>query len=186
MKHCIGVSWEVMGSHICKYKWKNTVKNSWFFMDQLYYHGSSYIIWCYNYMKKLVSQVMLSKTRPDFIYIMVLGFVFNYAQRARMLTANCWGIVWSMVSRATRLLDILPKSVNSIIALEPFKVALGVFMTQIPDKPPVTGYAPPNSNSLLDWSAMGGQGVCAWHRSQMQSLPKPSKSIKKVSIYDWL
>ena len=63
--------------------------------------------------------------------------------------------------KATRLWNILPKSVNSIIALEPFKVALGVFMTQFPDKPPVTGYAPPNSNSLLDWSAMGGQGVCA-------------------------
>ena len=70
-------------------------------MDQLYYHGSGYIIWCYNYMKKLVSQeVMLSKTRPDFTYIMVLGFVVNYAQRARMLTANCWGIVGSMVSGA--------------------------------------------------------------------------------------
>ena len=63
--------------------------------------------------------------------------------------------------KATRLWNILPKSVNSIIALEPFKVALGDFMTQFPDKPPVTGYAPPNSNSLLDWSAMGGKGVCA-------------------------
>ena len=63
--------------------------------------------------------------------------------------------------KATKLWNTLPKSVNSITTLEPFKVALGSFMTQFPDKPPVTGYAPPNSNSLLEWIAMGGQGVCA-------------------------
>ena len=56
--------------------------------------------------------------------------------------------------KATKLWNTLPKSVNSITTLEPFKVALGSFMTQFPDKPPVTGYAPPNSNSLLEWIAM--------------------------------
>ena len=63
--------------------------------------------------------------------------------------------------KAARLWNILPKKVNSITELDPFKVALCDFMSQFPDRPPATGCAPPNSNSLLDWSASGGYGVCA-------------------------
>ena len=37
--------------------------------------------------------------------------------------------------------------------LEAFKIiALGEFLAQYPDKPPVPGYTPPTSNSLLDWA----------------------------------
>ena len=57
--------------------------------------------------------------------------------------------------KATPLRNALPKSVNSVIELELFKVALAEFQTQFPDRPLATGYASPNSNSLLDWIAMG-------------------------------
>ena len=67
----------------------------------------------------------------------------------------------SFVVKAARLWNILPKDVNSATSLESLKVALGGFLKQFPDKPPVTGYTPPNSNSLLDWSVVGGNGVCA-------------------------
>ena len=63
--------------------------------------------------------------------------------------------------KAARLLNSLPKKVKEIKTLEPFKVALGEFLAKHPDQPPVTWYTPPNSNSLLDWSAAGEIEVCA-------------------------
>ena len=63
--------------------------------------------------------------------------------------------------KAARLWNLLPKDVNSLTSLESFKIALGNFLLKFPDKPPVKGYTPPNSNSLLDWNAAGGVGVCA-------------------------
>ena len=41
--------------------------------------------------------------------------------------------------RAARLWNLLPKSMNSIISFEPFKLALGGFISQFPDRPPVLG-----------------------------------------------
>ena len=82
---------------------------------------------------------------------------FNHQAQKSYSTAydNSFGI------KAARLWNLLPKSVNSHTSLEAFKVALGDFINQFPDKPPVPGYTPPNSNSLLDWCAVGGNGVCA-------------------------
>ena len=82
---------------------------------------------------------------------------FNYKAQTSVSTAydNSFGV------KAVRLWNILPKDVNTQSSLEPFKVALGKFMQNFPDKPPVLGYTPPNSNSLLDWNAVGGIGVCA-------------------------
>ena len=61
--------------------------------------------------------------------------------------------------KAARFWNILPKGVNSVNSLDPFKLALGAFLAQFPDKPPVSGYTPPNSNSLLEWCASGEDGV---------------------------
>ena len=82
---------------------------------------------------------------------------YNYKAQRSISTAydNSFGV------KANRLWNILPKRVNTVTTLEPFKAALGEFMSKFPDKPPVTGYTPPNSNSLLDWSSVGGIGVCA-------------------------
>ncbi|KAL5250292.1 hypothetical protein ACHWQZ_G016138 [Mnemiopsis leidyi] len=82
---------------------------------------------------------------------------YNHQAQKSYSTAydNSFGI------KAARLWNLLPKSVNSHTTLEPFKVALGGFIDQFPDRPPVPGYTPPNSNSLLDWCAVGGNGVCA-------------------------
>ena len=63
--------------------------------------------------------------------------------------------------KAASLWNILPKSVNSAESLDVLKSELGRFMEQYPDMPPVTGYTPPNSNSLIDWRNSGGHGVCA-------------------------
>ena len=54
---------------------------------------------------------------------------------------------------ASRLWNLLPQEVNTVTTLDPFKVALGKFLEQIPDTPPVPGYTSANRNSLLNWSA---------------------------------
>ena len=82
---------------------------------------------------------------------------FNYKAQRSVSTAydNSFGV------KAARLWNLLPKQVNTQQSLDNFKVALGEFLATFPDKPPVPGYTPPNSNSLLDWSCERGNGVRA-------------------------
>ena len=82
---------------------------------------------------------------------------FNF--RAQMSFSTAYDDSFGV--KAARLWNILPKRVNTDTTLESFKISLGDFMLNFPDKPPVVGYTPPNSNSLLDWNAVGGGGVCA-------------------------
>ena len=49
------------------------------------------------------------------------------------------------------LWNILPRSLHTITNQEQFKTKLTEFLFNIPDTPPVPGYCPTNSNSLLDW-----------------------------------
>ncbi|CAL8335506.1 unnamed protein product [Boreogadus saida] len=58
----------------------------------------------------------------------------------------------SFKMNASRLWNLLPKSINIVTSLEAFKVALGEYLRRIPDTPPVPGYTAVNRNSLLDWS----------------------------------
>ena len=58
----------------------------------------------------------------------------------------------SFTIKAARLWNLLPKSINKITSLDQFKAALGDYLRQIPDTPPVPGYTAANRNSLLDWS----------------------------------
>ena len=82
---------------------------------------------------------------------------FNYKAQTTISTSydDSFGV------KGARLWNILPKHVNTQASLESFKVSLGEFLLKFPDRPPVMGYTPPNSNSLLDWNAVGGVGVCA-------------------------
>ena len=54
--------------------------------------------------------------------------------------------------KAARLWNMLPSHVNKQGTLSGFKEALGAFLKDFPDTPPITGYSTINSNSLLDWS----------------------------------
>ena len=84
---------------------------------------------------------------------------FNYKAQRSVSTAydNSFGV------KSARLWNLLPKQVNTVKELEAFKIALGEFLAQYPDKPPVPGYTPSNSNSLLDWSTERGAGVRGLH-----------------------
>ena len=62
----------------------------------------------------------------------------------------------SFAIRAAKLWNILPKEVNNVPKLDGFKERLGRLLEGFPDTPPTTGYAPANSNSLLDWASGAG------------------------------
>ena len=50
-----------------------------------------------------------------------------------------------------KLWNSIPYHLNSIQDMELFKVRLNEFLKSVPDTPPVRGYSPANSNSLLCW-----------------------------------
>ena len=62
----------------------------------------------------------------------------------------------SFAVNGARLWNTLPKEVNTQTSLNGLKSALGVFLKQFPDNPPVPGYTPPNDNSLTSWKTVGG------------------------------
>ena len=45
----------------------------------------------------------------------------------------------------------IPYKLNSLDQFEVFKSRLTAFLLTVPDNPPVKGYVPPDSNSLLAW-----------------------------------
>ena len=53
---------------------------------------------------------------------------------------------------AARLWNLLPRQVNSLTALGPFKVSLARFLEMFPDTPPTKGYTAITNNSLLEWN----------------------------------
>jgi hypothetical protein len=58
----------------------------------------------------------------------------------------------SFAVHAGKLWNILPHSVTSATQLYMFKILLGKFLHEIPDKPPVKGYhTTQNRNSIIDW-----------------------------------
>ena len=52
---------------------------------------------------------------------------------------------------AGRLWNCIPKTVNKVTSLEGFKSKLDSYLMNIPDCPPVAGYATINTNSIIDW-----------------------------------
>ena len=54
---------------------------------------------------------------------------------------------------AAKLWNCIPKLINMELLLESFKSKLDNFLLDIPDRPPVAGYATANKNRLLDWLA---------------------------------
>ena len=50
-----------------------------------------------------------------------------------------------------RIWNCIPSQICELDCLESFKNHLTKFVLKVPDKPPIRGYTPPNSNSILDW-----------------------------------
>ena len=72
----------------------------------------------------------------------------------------------SFAVQGPKLWNAIPYHLNVTKDLEHFKDQLTKFMLSLPDKPPIRGYTPPNSNSLLCWqnergfsSLWGGQKI---------------------------
>ena len=72
----------------------------------------------------------------------------------------------SFAVQGPKLWNAIPYHLNVIDDLEHFKDQLTKFMLSFPDKPPIRGYSPPNSNSLLCWrkeqgftTLLGGRNI---------------------------
>ena len=61
----------------------------------------------------------------------------------------------SFAVKGPKLWNTLPCYLTSITELNTFKIGLGRFLDEIPDKPPVSGYVTTNSNSILDYKKEG-------------------------------
>ena len=57
----------------------------------------------------------------------------------------------SFAVRGPKLWNAIPYKLNTITDINTFKKKLTKFMLMVPDTPPVKGYSPQNSNSLLCW-----------------------------------
>ena len=88
---------------------------------------------------------------------------------------------------AARLWNLLPRQVNSLTALGPFKVSLAKLLERFPDTPPTKGYTAITNNSLLEWNLQKDLNQ-EWLEDvlvtvvQKQSLPNQPK-VPKVSKY---
>jgi hypothetical protein len=58
--------------------------------------------------------------------------------------------------KAAKLWNILPKTINTVAELNPFKAALGEYLDKVSDTPPTPGYTSSCSNLLLDWNNLSG------------------------------
>jgi hypothetical protein len=67
------------------------------------------------------------------------------------MTANQKLFDNSFAVQGPKLWNAMPHHLNSIQGLQQFKDQLTKFLLSFPDKPPIRGYTPPNSNSLLSW-----------------------------------
>ena len=66
----------------------------------------------------------------------------------------------SFAVRGPKLWNILPREINTITSLDPFKRRLTAFIKDsFPDKPPVHGYSCSNSNSLVDWAGASASSL---------------------------
>ena len=57
----------------------------------------------------------------------------------------------SFAVKGPQLWNAMPYHLNVIQDLDCFKDQLTKFMLSLPDMPPIRGYTPPNSNSMLCW-----------------------------------
>ena len=50
-----------------------------------------------------------------------------------------------------KLWNCLPTQIRAVSKHDNFKRQMTAFMLSVADKPPIRGFTPPNSNSILDW-----------------------------------
>ena len=104
------------------------------------------------YMWKILNGKTTNDLKIQFVSRPRLGFVAKIPPVLRCSSAankslydSSFGVI------GPRLWNIVPYHINTITKFESFKLALTKFVLSVPDLPPVRGYTPPNSNSLLCW-----------------------------------
>ena len=69
----------------------------------------------------------------------------EYALANQTLYKNSFGV------RGPRMWNCIPADIRAIKSKDTFKSKITLFMLCVPDTPPIRGYTPINSNSILEW-----------------------------------
>ena len=83
--------------------------------------------------------------------------------------------------RGPRMWNCIPADIKAIKSMDTFKSKMTQLMLSVPDTPPIRGYTPINSNSLLEWrntrdaSALWGGRRILWSPESRKSNSKVSK-----------
>ena len=85
-------------------------------------------------------------TRPRFGNLAIIPSACKYSSAANQSLYDS-----SFAVLGPKLWNAMPYHLNSISDKEHFKSQLTQFMLSLPDTPPIRGYTPQNSNSLLCW-----------------------------------
>ena len=101
-------------------------------------------------------KILNSKTSNDlsieFVFRPRLGNLVTIPLCKRSLTAFHWtAYERSFPVMGPKLWNCIPYILNSIQNMDLFKMRFTGFLMSVPDTPPVRGYTPINSNSLLCW-----------------------------------
>jgi len=102
---------------------------------------------------KLLNNKVPNDIEMEFYYRERLGWrarLPKFVSRARQSSKTLYDA--SFAVNGPKLWNILPKEVTSQDKLETFKIHLGKFLDNIPDRPLTTGYSSANANSILDWT----------------------------------
>ena len=101
-------------------------------------------------------KILNSKTSNDlsieFVFRPRLGNLVTIPLCKRSSTAFHWTVYErSFAVMGPKLWNCIPYNLNSIQNMDLFKMRFTGFLMSVPDTPPVRGYTPTNSNSLLCW-----------------------------------
>ena len=101
---------------------------------------------------KLLNNIAPNDIKMEFQYNQRLGWRAKLPTHNRKATEAAKTLYDSSFAvLGAKLWNTLPKEVNELTKLDPFKNALWKFLSPIPDNPPVKGYTTVNNNSITDW-----------------------------------
>ena len=112
------------------------------------------------HMWKILSSKTSNELSIEFVFRHRLGNLAKIPLCKRSSSAFHWtAYERSFAVMGPKLWNCIPYNLNSIQNMELFKMRFTGFLMSVPDTPPVRGYTPRNSNSLLCWRKDRGASV---------------------------
>ena len=114
----------------------------------------------YSSMWKILNSKTSNDLSIEFVFRPRLGNLANITLCKRSSSAFHWTVhKRSFAAMGPKLWNCIPYNINSIQNMDLFKMRFIRFLMPVPDTPPVRGYTPTNSHSLLCWRKDKGASV---------------------------